>query len=108
MKKIFDLTDPKIASARKVELIKGQINKYIKRERKKSLPDGFDFFDFDCSFGDSVEQKKEIHVTEISKYIDEAVLRQQERFYLELLSFPRKRTKKPKTEDGTSLPENPA
>jgi hypothetical protein len=106
MKKTFELTDPRINPARKIEAIKGQIKKYIKRERSKNLPDGFDFWDFDCSFGNSFEQKKEIHITEITKCIDEAVGHNQETFYLELLSVPRKRTKKPKIEEESRTPEN--
>ena len=99
MKKTFELTDSKLKPARKVEAIKAQINKYIKRERRKQLPEGFDFWDFNCSFGDSPEEKKEIHFTEIPKCIDDAVQRQSEKFYIELSSLARKRTKKPKLEE---------
>lgn len=91
----FELTDSKLNPDRKVEAVKAKIKKYIKRERRKQLPEGFDFWDFDCVFGDSPEEKKKIHVTEIPKYIDDAVKRQLKTFYIELLSQARKRTKKP-------------
>ena len=51
MQKIFQLTDSKIKLTRRVEAIKGDVRKYIKRERKKKLPEGFDFWDFNCSLG---------------------------------------------------------
>ena len=86
MKKIFKLTHPKTKVARLVEAAKNDIRKYLKRERKKNLPDGVDFWDFDCKFGPSPEESKEIHWSEISKYIDEADELQLESFYVEILA----------------------
>ena len=40
MKKTFKLTHPKINIARLVEGVKGDVKKYLKRERKKKLPEG--------------------------------------------------------------------
>ena len=94
MKKTFELTDPKLRSERKIEMIKGQINKYIKRERRKNLPDGFDFWDFDCYLGDSIDTKKNVHIAEIPKFIDDVYQRELKSFYIELTSSPRKRLKK--------------
>jgi hypothetical protein len=102
MKKTFRLLDPKIKLPRRVEAIKGDIKKYLKRERNKELPEGFDFWDFNCSFGDTAEDKKEIHTTEIGKSIDDAASRSLEGFYLEVLATARKRLKKPKLDDSES------
>lgn len=108
MKKTFLLTYAKIKPTRRVEAIKGDIKKYIKRERRKKLPEGFDFWDFDCSFGDKTEEKKKIHVTEINKFIDDAASRNLREFYLEVLAIARKRSKKPKMDDTESTDKKPA
>ena len=100
MKKTFLLTDSVNKPTRRVEAIKGDVRKYMKRERRKKLPEGFDFWDFNCSFGDTAEEKKEIHTTEITKYIDDAASRNVEKFYLEVLATARKRSKKPKLDDS--------
>ena len=94
MKKTFKLTHPKIKVARLVDSAKSDGRKYIKRERKKKLPDGADFWDFDCKFGPSAEESKVIHVAEISKFIGAAEQQQLESFYVEILAKPAKRTKK--------------
>ena len=52
MKKTFNLTHPKLQVSRVIEAIKYEVKKYLKRERNKTLPEGVDFWDFDCRFGD--------------------------------------------------------
>jgi hypothetical protein len=94
MKKTFQLTHPKIKLARLVEAIKHEVKKYIKRERNKPLPEGVDFWDFDCKFGPAAEDAKTIHLSEINKYIDTAEEQELASFYLEILVKPGYRTKK--------------
>ena len=94
MKKTFTLTHPKIKPARKVEAAKGEINKYIKRERGKKLPEGSDFWGFNCQFGDTPESKAPIHEAEIFTKIDTAEKEEKESFYLEILAEARTRSKK--------------
>lgn len=95
MKKTFQLTHPKIKVARLVESVKSDVRKYIKRERRKKLPEGVDYWDFDCRFGPTAEDSKAIHLTEFGKCIDAAEAQQLESFYVEILVKPAKRTKKP-------------
>lgn len=95
MKKTFQLTNPKIKVARLIETVKYDIRKYLKRERKKKLPEGVDFWDFDCKFGHTAEEAKEIHLSEINKFIDDAEKLQLESFYVEILAKPGHRLKKP-------------
>jgi len=94
MKKTFQLTDAKIKRDRLIEKVRYEINKYIKRERNKKLPEGVDFWDFDCKFGATLEEAKTIHLSEITKNIDQARDLQLESFYLEILAKPGLRTKK--------------
>jgi hypothetical protein len=108
MKKRFSLVHPKIKVARLVDAIKFEIKKYIKRERAKALPEGVDFWDFDCRFGADEASSKTIHLSEIGEAIDGAETQAFESFYLEILSKPGKRTKKPTTNLNPKLtkPQN--
>jgi len=95
MKKLFPLTHPKIQPARLVDSIRAEMNKYIKRERNKKLPDGVDFWDFDCKVGGSMETAMDTHVSALSKAISDILDAGNEAVFLEIKSKPVKRTKKP-------------
>ena len=89
MKKTFKIIYPKTkAAARLIEAAKHDIRKYLKRERKKTLPEGVDFWDFDCKFGHVAGDAKEVHWSGICKLIDEAEEQQLEPFYVEILVKP--------------------
>ena len=94
MKKLFPLTHPKIQPARLVDSIRAEMHKYIKRERNKKLPDGVDFWDFDCKVGASMETATDTHVSAVSKAIGDILDAGNEAVYLEIESKPVKRTKK--------------
>ena len=95
MKKLFPLTHPKIRPARLVDSIRAEMNKYIKRERNKKLPDGVDFWDFDCKVGASMDAATDTHVSALSKAIGDVLNAGNEAVYLEIKAKPAKRTKKP-------------
>jgi len=95
MKKTFKLTHPKIKYDRLIEAVRHDVKKYIKRERNKTLPEGVDFWDFDCKFGNTSEDVQVIHSAEITTFIDQAKAQQLESFYLEIIAKPGVRTKKP-------------
>ena len=98
MKKTFKMSDPKIKLPRLVEAIKYEVKKYIKRERRKTLPPKVDFWDFDCRFGADEESCEVVHISAINKCISKAETDKLESFYLEILVKPGYRTKKPKAE----------
>lgn len=98
MRKTFKLTHPRITVPRLIETIKRDVNKYVKRERKKKLPTGVDFWDFDCKFGQTEDDATAIHLAEAGKYIDKAAEQQLDSFYLEILAKPGIRKKKEPTE----------
>ncbi len=83
-----------------VEAIKYELKKYIKRERNKKLPKEVDFWDFDCRYGANEGSCSIIHVSEINKVISEADAEGLDSFFLEVLSKPGMRTKKPDEEKG--------
>jgi hypothetical protein len=86
MKKTFALTHSKLNTARLVDAIKHEIKKYLARERRKPLPQGLDYWTFDCRFGAAEDVAKEIHTAEINKHIDAAVAQELPAFYVEILA----------------------
>lgn len=96
MKKLFPLTSATHKPARVVEGIKADIRKYLKRERRKPLPEETDFWDFDCRAGKDAETAQSIHVSEITKPVDTAASDNWEAVYIEILAKPAKRTAKEK------------
>jgi len=88
MKKTFELIHPKIKPARLIEAARRDVKKYLKRENRKSLPDDFDCWNFDCKFGSSVEKAEVILSSEISKCISEAEAENLKSFYLEIIAKP--------------------
>jgi hypothetical protein len=101
MKKTFTMAHPKIKVPRLVEAIKHEVKKYLKRERRKTLPPNVDFWDFDCRFGDDEASSEVIHVSAINKCISEAEEKQLESFYLEILAKPGYRSKRSMGEQQT-------
>ena len=88
MKKTFKLSHPKIAYPRLIEATKGEVKKYLKRERNKSLPSYADFWGFDCKFGKSEEEAEVIRVGQINEKISSAESQEWPQFYLEILATP--------------------
>lgn len=99
MKKTYKLTHPKIKVARLIDSVKHDVKKYLKRERNKKLPQGVDFWDFDCKYGNTENDAVMIHVSAINKNIDEAEKNKLESFYLEIIAAPGYRKKKDNPED---------
>ena len=91
MKKTFPLNSPKHQPARVVEQIKSDIRKYLKRERKKALPEGIDFWDFNCKVGQGTADPETKHVEEVIPSIDQAAANGSESIYIEILATPGKR-----------------
>ena len=86
MKKTFSLTHEKIKTPRLVDAIKYEVKKYLKRERRKQLPAGADYWDFDCKYGATEQTADVIHVSELNKSIDHAAEQSLTSFYLEILA----------------------
>ena len=95
MSKLFPLTHPKIRPARFVDSIRAEMNKYIKCERNKKLPDGVDFWDFDCKVGASMDAAADTHVSALSKAIGDVLGAENEAVYLEIKVKPAMRKMKP-------------
>jgi len=83
-----------------VEGVKGELRKYLKRERKKRLPEGVDFWDFDCRCGASAEAAEPAHVAALTEAIDAVAATDAENCYLEVLAKPGVRV--PRAKEGVS------
>ena len=95
MRKTFKTTHPKIKVPRLFEAIKHEVKKYIQRERRKPLPPGVDFWDFDFRYGIDEASSEVIHLSAINKAISSAEEQKLASFYLEILVKPGYRIKKP-------------
>ena len=71
---------------RLLEAAKHDIRKYIKRERRRVLPAGVDFWDFDCQFGVAKDAAAPIHVAAITDNIDAVAATAGLQFYIEVLA----------------------
>ena len=84
MKKTFLLKDSKKAPQRVLESVKSNIKKYIKREKRKDLPEGFNFWKINCKFGKDKDNASEIRFEDIMKNINEASEQNLDSFYIEI------------------------
>jgi len=79
---------------RLLEAIKHEIRSYLARERRKPLPKGADFWDFDCKFGPSAEAAEVVRLGAITELINAAAAEAADQFYIELIAKPGHRAPK--------------
>jgi Family of unknown function (DUF6172) len=102
MKKIFQLNIEGKQRDRVLDATKHEIRKYVQRERRKALPEGVDFWDFDCKFGTDADHALAVHFATITQCINDLAAAGSDAFYLELLVKPGVRQAKPKVDDAES------
>lgn len=95
MKKTFKLDIEGKNRDRVLEATKHEIRKYVKRQRRVPLPEGVDFWDFDCKFGTSADNATGVHFATITSLIDAVAKDGGDAFYLELLAKAGHRSAKP-------------
>ena len=84
MKKTFKLEHPKIKVPRVVDSVKHDIKKYLKKERKNTLPAGAKYWGFDCKLGASEETAIEVQLPSLTKSIDALVEKNSMTIYVEI------------------------
>jgi len=106
LKKIFKLTAENKKPERVLDSIKYDIRRYLKRERKKKLPEEATFWDFECAFGKSSADKEETTTSEIINALDKASEENWGECYVEIISKAvtkeRKVKEKPVKEESDS------
>ncbi len=80
---------------RVLDAVKHEVRKYLKRERRRDLPEGVDFWDFDCKCGLQAADAEVVHVAALIAAIDALAKTQATSVYVEILAKHGKRTPKP-------------
>ncbi len=107
MKKTFALTAPGRHPDRVLDAVKHEIRKYLRRERRRPLPEGVDFLNFDCRFGRDADSAQTVHLSELIALVDAAAREGASQVYAEILAKPGHRTPRPRV-DETPADEAPA
>jgi len=87
MKKTFPFQVPGKDDARVLEAIKGDIRKYLKRERRKKFPEGFDLWDFNCKIGPDQATASVVSVADLIPALDKLAASGATQAYVEILAF---------------------
>jgi hypothetical protein len=111
VRKTFQLNIEGKNRDRLLDAIKHELRKYVKRQRRVPLPEGADFWDFDCRFGLSQEQAEVVHLAELVPRVDAAAKEGADSFYVEMLAKTGHRSARPAIApdagDGTVEPSEP-
>lgn len=98
MRKTFSFTDTPHKPAQAVASVKHTVRKYLKRERRKSLPEDVDFWDFDCKVGADEAGAASVNVRDLIPGIDSIAQAGAEAIYIEILAKPGVRVHRPRPE----------
>jgi hypothetical protein len=95
MKKTFQLHIEGKNPDRVLDAVKHELRKYVKRERRRDLPEGADFWDFDCKFGATPETAEPVHLSALTALVDGVAKEGGAQFYAEILAKPGHRRSRP-------------
>lgn len=95
MKKTFQLHIEGKSRDRILDAVKHEIRKAIKRDRRRALPPGVHYWDFDCRFGLTQELAEPTHLATLTGLIDAVAQSAGEQFYVEVLVKPGYRLARP-------------
>lgn len=94
MRKTFPLQVPGKEAPKLVEAIKLELTKYVKRERRKSLPPGADFWDLRCKVGSDADSAVSTSLPDVPRAVEAIALSEAATVYVEILASPAQRVKK--------------
>lgn len=86
MKKTFPLRVPGKEGPRVLEMIKLELTKYVKRERKKTLPPEMNVWDFQCKVGSERATASEVAFPDLSKAVEAVALAGSDEVYVEIMA----------------------
>ncbi len=95
MKKTFKLQIEGKNRDRLLEAVKHEIRKYVKRERRRELPEGVDFWDFDCKFGPDEAAAVVVHFATLTSLMDAVAKEGGDQFYVEIVASHGRRQARP-------------
>lgn len=88
MKKTFPLEQPGKARPRVIEGVKHEARRYVQRERRKPLPDGFTRWTFLCKAGPDQPSARACELDDLGRAIDEVASAGGAQVYLEIIATP--------------------
>jgi hypothetical protein len=91
MKKTFPLQAPGKDDARVRDKIRHEVNKYVRRERRKEVPEGFAQWEFQCRVGPSPEEAQPRELKEVAGAIDAVALTGVPAVFIEIIAVPAQR-----------------
>jgi len=86
LKKSFALQVENKKPERQLESVKNEIRKYMKRERKKKLPEDAVYWDFECRFGQSEEDAATVTASELIAALDKGFAAGWKACYVEIIA----------------------
>ncbi len=92
MKKTFPLQAPGRDDARVRDKIRHEINRDVRRQRRRPLPEGFNAWEFDCRIGATQESAERCALKDLGKSVDLAAEAGATQVYLEISGHPAQRT----------------
>lgn len=95
MRKTYPLRPEGKHPDRVLDAVKHDIRKYQKRERRRELPEGAHFWDFDCRFGADKDSAQTVHPGELFTLLDALAQEGAPQCYVELLAKPGVRQSRP-------------
>ena len=95
MKKTYQLTADGKNPDRLLDAIKHELRKYVKRKRRRELPGGADYWDFDCRFGATEAAAQPAHLSTLIALVDGVAKEGGSQFYIEILVKPAQRKGRP-------------
>jgi len=95
MKKTHPLIQEGKKPDRVRDALKHTLRQYVRRERNKPLPEGVDYWNFDCKMGLLPESAQTVHVAELNKALDALAVEGVLSVYVEILRKPGVRQAKP-------------
>lgn len=95
MRKTYELNIEGKNRDRLLDASKHDIRKYVKRERSRALPEGVDYWDFDCKFGSNEATAAPVHFATLMGLIDTVANEGGPQFYVEVVTKHGVRTARP-------------
>jgi hypothetical protein len=108
MKKTFPLHAPGLDDRRVLHAVKHDIYKYLKRERRKTPPKGFNRWEFDCRVGLDASAAEGRPVDDVVKAVEALAAAGAPSAYVEILARPAKwvRLPQPALATGSIAPDS--
>ncbi len=86
MRKTFQLQVEGKHPDRVLDACKHDVRKYVKRQRRVPLPEGVDYWDFDCKFGPSEDKAQSVHLATLTGLMDSAAAEGAAQCYVEIVA----------------------